>query len=243
MEVTKVKFSSDCISFGGEYYLNAKTGKLELKEGTGKREVEILCKNVYDNGSHKEMIEVGGSGWNAIAVAPQTVNGTISVEVTTNQGTISATRNLNDITFNAGRIRKSNSNSMSLYATFSSRKMPLAERMVLPGRMHSTSQSSLILSNRTRMIQTTMRLNLKAGTSISPEETMRLQDARLNLTDIRAESSSMYLAVMTRQALELISASAMLPTMKLSLTEKAQTASSHLAIRRSRRSTVSLSRI
>lgn len=106
MEVTKVKFSSDCISFGGEYYLNAKTGKLELKEGTGKREVEILCKNVYDNSSHKEMIEVGGSGWNAIAVAPQTVNGTISVEVTTNQGTISATRNLNDITFNAGRIRK-----------------------------------------------------------------------------------------------------------------------------------------
>ena len=106
MEVTKVKFSSDCISFGGEYYLNAKTGKLELKEGTGKSDVEILCKNVYDNGSHKEMIEVGGSGWNAIAVAPQTVNGTISVEVTTNQGTISATRNLNDITFNAGRIRK-----------------------------------------------------------------------------------------------------------------------------------------
>ena len=106
MEVTKVKFSSDCISFGGEYYLNAKTGKLELKEGTGKSEVEILCKNVYDNGSHKEMIEVGESGWNAIAVAPQTVTGTISVEVTTNHGTISATRNLNDITFNAGRIRK-----------------------------------------------------------------------------------------------------------------------------------------
>ena len=106
MEVTKVKFSSDCISFGGEYYLNAKTGKLELKEGTGKSEVEILCKNVYDNGSHKEMIEVGGSGWNAIAVAPQTVNGEISVEVTTNQGTISATRTLKDITFNAGRIRK-----------------------------------------------------------------------------------------------------------------------------------------
>ena len=106
MEVTKVKFSSDCISFGGEYYLNAKTGKLELKEGTGKSEVEILCKNVYDNGSHKEMIEVGGSAWNAIAVAPQTVNGTISVEVTTNHGTISATRNLKDITFNAGRIRQ-----------------------------------------------------------------------------------------------------------------------------------------
>ena len=106
MEVTKVKFSSDCISFGGEYYLNAKTGKLELKEGTGRSEVELVCRNLYDNGSHKEMIEVGGSGWNAIAVAPQTVNGTISVEVTTNQGTISATRNLNDITFNAGRIRK-----------------------------------------------------------------------------------------------------------------------------------------
>lgn len=106
MEVTKVKFSSDCISFGGEYYLNAKTGKLELKEGTGKSEVELVCKNVYDNGSHKEMIVAGGYGWNAIAVAPQTVNGTISVEVTTNQGTISATRNLNDITFNAGRIRK-----------------------------------------------------------------------------------------------------------------------------------------
>ena len=106
MEVTKVKLSSDCISFGGEYYLNAKTGKLELKEGTGKSEVEILCKNVYDNGSHKEMIEVGGSGWNAIAVAPQTVTGTISVEVTTNHGTISATRKLNDITFNAGKIRK-----------------------------------------------------------------------------------------------------------------------------------------
>lgn len=106
MEVTKVKFSSDCISFGGEYYLNAKTGKLELKEGTGKSEVELVCKNEYDNGSHKEMIEVRDSAWNAIAVAPQTVNGTISVEVTTNQGTISATRNLNDITFNAGRIRK-----------------------------------------------------------------------------------------------------------------------------------------
>lgn len=106
MEVTKVKFSSNCISFGGEYYLNAKTGKLELKEGTGRREVELVCKNVYDNGSHKEMIVAGGHGWNAIAVAPQTVTGTISVEVTTNQGTISATRNLNDITFNAGRIRK-----------------------------------------------------------------------------------------------------------------------------------------
>ena len=106
MEVTKVKFSSNCISFGGEYYLNAKTGKLELKEGTGRREVELVCKNVYDNGSHKEMIVAGGHGWNAIAVAPQTVTGTISVEVTTNQGTISATRNLKDITFNAGRIRK-----------------------------------------------------------------------------------------------------------------------------------------
>lgn len=106
MEVTKVKFSSNCISFGGEYYLNAKTGKLELKEGTGKSEVELVCKNVYDNGSHKEMIEAGGYGWNAIAVAPQTVNGTFSVDVTTNHGTISATRNLNDITFNAGKIRK-----------------------------------------------------------------------------------------------------------------------------------------
>ena len=106
MEVTKVKFSSDCISFGGEYYLNAKTGELELKEGTGKSEVELVCKNVYDNGSHKEMIVAGGYGWNAIAVAPQTVNGEISVEVTTNQGTISATRTLKDITFNAGRIRK-----------------------------------------------------------------------------------------------------------------------------------------
>ena len=106
MEVTKVKFSSDCISFGGEYYLNAKTGQLELKEGTGKSEVELVCKNVYDNGSHKEMIVAGGYGWNAIAVAPQTVNGEISVEVTTNQGTISATRTLKDITFNAGRIRK-----------------------------------------------------------------------------------------------------------------------------------------
>lgn len=106
MEVTKVKFSSDCIPFGGEYYLNAKTGDLELKEGTGRSEVELVCKNVYDNGSHKEMIVAGGHGWNAIAVAPQTVTGTISVEVTTNQGTISATRNLNDITFNAGRIRK-----------------------------------------------------------------------------------------------------------------------------------------
>lgn len=106
MEVTKVKFSSDNISFGGEYYLNAKTGELELKEGTGESEVELKCNNVYDNGSHKEMIVAGGYGWNAIAVAPQTVTGTISVEVTTNQGTISATRNLNDITFNAGRIRK-----------------------------------------------------------------------------------------------------------------------------------------
>ena len=106
MEVTKVKFSSDCISFGGKYYLNAKTGQLELKEGTGEREVELKCNNVYDNGSHKEMIVAGGYGWNAIAVAPQTVTGTITVDVTTNQGTITATRNLNDITFNAGRIRK-----------------------------------------------------------------------------------------------------------------------------------------
>ena len=106
MEVTKVKFSSDCISFGGEYYLNAKTRKLELKEGTGKSEVELVCRNLYDNGSHKEMIVAGGYGWNAIAVAPQTVTGTISVEVTTNQGTITATRNLKDIIFNAGRIRK-----------------------------------------------------------------------------------------------------------------------------------------
>ena len=106
MEVTKVKFSSDCISFGGEYYLNAKTGKLELKEGTGRSEVELVCRNLYDNGSHKEMIVAGGYGWNAIAVAPQTVTGTISVEVTTNQGTITATRNLKDIIFNAGRIRK-----------------------------------------------------------------------------------------------------------------------------------------
>lgn len=106
MEVTKVKFSSNCISFGGEYYLNAKTGELELKEGTGESKVELKCNNVYDNGSHKEMIVAGGYGWNAIAVAPQTVTGTITVEVTTNQGTITATRNLNDITFNAGRIRK-----------------------------------------------------------------------------------------------------------------------------------------
>ena len=106
MEITKVKFSSDCISFGGEYYLNAKTGKLELKEGTGKSEVELLSKNMYDDGKHKEMIEEGGLGWCAIAVAPQTVNGTISVDVTTSQGTISATRTLKDITFNAGRIRK-----------------------------------------------------------------------------------------------------------------------------------------
>ena len=106
MEITKVKFSSDCISFGGEYYLNAKTGKLELKEGTGRSEVELVCRNLYDNGSHKEMIVAGGYGWNAIAVAPQTVTGTISVEVTTNQGTITATRNLKDIIFNAGRIRK-----------------------------------------------------------------------------------------------------------------------------------------
>ena len=106
MEITKVKFSSDCISFGGEYYLNAKTGKLELKEGTGRSEVELLSKNVYDDGKHKEMIEEGGFGWCAIAVAPQTVNGAISVEVTTSQGTISATRTLKDITFNAGRIRK-----------------------------------------------------------------------------------------------------------------------------------------
>lgn len=106
MEVTKVKFSSDCISFGGEYYLNAKAGKLELKEGTGKSEIELLCKNEKNDGSHIEMIGAGGTGYYAIAVAPQTVNGTISVDVTTNHGTISATRNLNDITFNAGKIRK-----------------------------------------------------------------------------------------------------------------------------------------
>ena len=106
MEVTKVKFSSSCISFGGEYYLNAKTGKLELKEGTGKSVVELQCNNKEDNGSNSAMINAGGVGNYTIAVAPQTVTGTISVEVTTNQGTITATRNLKDITFNAGRIRK-----------------------------------------------------------------------------------------------------------------------------------------
>ena len=106
MEITKVKFSSDCISFGGEYYLNAKTGKLELKEGTRKSEVELKCNNKEDNGSNNSMINTGGVGNYTIAVAPQTVNGIISVEVTTSQGTISATRNLKDITFNAGRIRK-----------------------------------------------------------------------------------------------------------------------------------------
>lgn len=106
MEITKVKFSSDCISFGGEYYLNAKTGKLELKEGTGRREVELQCNNKEDNESRSTMINAGGVGNYTIAVAPQTVTGTISVEVTTSQGTISATRTLKDITFNAGRIRK-----------------------------------------------------------------------------------------------------------------------------------------
>ena len=106
MEITKVKFSSNCISFGGEYYLNAKTGKLELKESTGKSEVELQCNNKEDNGSDNAMINAGDFGYYTIAVAPQTVTGTISVDVTTSQGTISATRTLNDITFNAGRIRK-----------------------------------------------------------------------------------------------------------------------------------------
>lgn len=106
MEITKFKFSSDCIYFGGEYYLNAKNGQLELKEGTGKGEVELQCNNKEDNESHSTMINAGGVGNYTIAVAPQTVTGTISVEVKTNQGTITATRNLNDITFNAGRIRK-----------------------------------------------------------------------------------------------------------------------------------------
>ena len=106
MEVTKVKFSSDCISFGGEYYLNAKTGKLELKEGTAESVVELQCNNKEDNESHSTMINAGDFGYYTIAVAPQTVTGNISVDVTTSQGTISATRNLNDITFKAGRIRK-----------------------------------------------------------------------------------------------------------------------------------------
>ena len=106
MEITKVKFSSDCISFGGEYYLNAKNGQLELKEGTGRGEVELQCNNKEDNESDNAMINTGDFGYYTIAVAPQTVTGTISVEVTTNQGTISATRTLKDITFNAGRIRK-----------------------------------------------------------------------------------------------------------------------------------------
>ena len=106
MEVTKVKFSSNCISFGGKYYLNAKTGELELKEGTGESVVELQCNNKEDNGSNSAMINAGDFGYYTIAVAPQTVNGTISVEVTTNHGTVSETRNLNDITFNAGRIRK-----------------------------------------------------------------------------------------------------------------------------------------
>ena len=106
MEITKVKFSSDCISFGGEYYLNAKNGQLELKEGTGRGEVELQCNNKEDNESDNAMINTGDFGYYTIAIAPQTVTGTISVEVTTNQGTISATRTLKDITFNAGRIRK-----------------------------------------------------------------------------------------------------------------------------------------
>ena len=106
MEITKVKFSSDCISFGGEYYLNAKNGQLELKEGTGRGEVELQCNNKEDNESDNAMINTGDFGYYTIAVAPQTVTGTISVEVTTSQGTISATRTLKDITFNAGRIRK-----------------------------------------------------------------------------------------------------------------------------------------
>jgi len=91
MEVTKVKFSSDCISFGGEYYLNAKTGKLELKEGTAESVVELQCNNKEDNESHSTMINAGDFGYYTIAVAPQTVTGN---------------RNLNDITFKAGRIRK-----------------------------------------------------------------------------------------------------------------------------------------
>ena len=106
MEISKVKFSSDCISFGGEYYLNAKNGQLELKEGTGRGEVELQCNNKEDNESDNAMINTGDFGYYTIAVAPQTVTGTISVEVTTNHGTISATRNLKDIAFNAGRIRK-----------------------------------------------------------------------------------------------------------------------------------------
>ena len=107
MEVTKVKFSSDCIVFGGEYYLNAKTGKLELKEGTGKSEVELVCSNLANDGTTKtDMCKVGSVVLNEIAVAPQTVSGTLKVEVTTNQGTVIATRTLENLSFNAGRFRK-----------------------------------------------------------------------------------------------------------------------------------------
>ena len=106
MEVTKVKFSSDCIVFGGEYYLNAKTGKLELKEGTGKSEIELTCSNLNNDGTQRTKTAVGGTLLNEIAVAPQTVSGTLTVEVTTNQGTISTTRTLDNLSLNAGKFRK-----------------------------------------------------------------------------------------------------------------------------------------
>ncbi len=106
LEVTGVKLSSDCIVFGGEWFFNAKTGALEIKEGTGKSSVDLSCENLNDDGTKASMCETGGVLLNEIAVAPQTVTGTLTVELTTNQGTVTATRKLENLTFNAGRFRK-----------------------------------------------------------------------------------------------------------------------------------------
>ncbi|MGN0190091.1 MAG: hypothetical protein ACI39U_00395, partial [Candidatus Cryptobacteroides sp.] len=105
IEVLKVKFSCDAMNFGGEYYLNAKTGELELKDGTALHELTLTCQNKNDDGTSTARKAYGSSAWNEIAVAPQTVTGTFKVEVLTNYGIVTAERNLNEITFGAGRYR------------------------------------------------------------------------------------------------------------------------------------------
>ncbi|MCI6429201.1 MAG: hypothetical protein MR809_10025 [Rikenellaceae bacterium] len=105
IEVLKIKFSCDAMNFGGEYYINTNTGALELKEGTAKHEITLTCQNINNDGTHIDKIAVNGSAWNHIAIAPQTVTGTLNVEVLTNYGVIKAQRQLTDVKFNAGRFR------------------------------------------------------------------------------------------------------------------------------------------
>ena len=105
IEVLKVTFSCDAMDFGGEYYINAKTGALDLKEGTAKHEITLTCQNKNDDGSRRDKIAYNSSAWNEIAIAPQTVTGTFKVEVLTNYGPVTFEKQLNNIEFKAGHYR------------------------------------------------------------------------------------------------------------------------------------------